>query len=450
LKLGQTIFRVGYMYDGERFLSPCEIYIRDGVVERIVEDSDRSPEADALRRQYSEADQVHEPDGFVLPGLINSHHHAYSALARGMAIRGPRPDFQAVLERLWWPLDRALDPEAVYLSALVTAIESVRHGCTAIVDHHSSPSAIQGSLVQVARAFSDLNLTATLCYETSDRNGAKAFDQSLEENLTFAEAHRKDTALRGMFGLHASFTLSDRSLKRIAEIRPQYLPVHVHVAEDRADVEHAQDLGHDGPLARLDACGLLDESSLIAHGVHLTEDECKLAADVGLHVAHNPESNLNNAVGYSSLDKLPPDKVLLGTDGMSSSMLASLHSAYLTYSGMGGTGDGLERARRILLDNPSAYLTRLFGRPVGRIVEGEPADLAMFVYRPPTPVTGDNWIGHLLFGLSISARAIWVYARGTPVLARGAIQTIDEASVLAAARESTAALWDRYREIAGA
>ena len=184
---GLRIFRVGHLFDGgARLLSQCELYLRDGVVERILEDSDRGPEAQALREAYARAETVHEPDGFVLPGLINSHQHAYSALARGMAPAGPMDNFPAILDTLWWRLDRALDPETVYLSALVTAIDTVRHGGTAIVDHHSSPSTIQGSLVQVARAFGDLELTACLCHETSDRNGPEAFEQSVDENLTFA------------------------------------------------------------------------------------------------------------------------------------------------------------------------------------------------------------------------------------------------------------------------
>ncbi|MDD5088096.1 MAG: amidohydrolase family protein, partial [bacterium] len=324
--------RVGRMWDGRGALrSNCELFIKDGLIEAILDASDGSAASWAVRQKYEGAERIDLPDSLAVPGLINSHHHAYSALARGIPLGESLPDFRAILARLWWRLDESLDAETIRLSALVTALESARHGCTTIFDHHSSPHAIAGSLDAIAEAFDVFHLTAALCYETTDRNGTRAFDEAIEENLRFREKAKRDARRRGMFGLHASFTLGDESLKKIASVKPPEIPVHVHAAEDACDARDARERGYAGPLARLHEFGLLGEHALIAHGVHLSKAELELAGRLGLRVALNAESNCNNRVGYSDPDRFPRDRVLLGTDGMSSNLPASLRAAFLLY-----------------------------------------------------------------------------------------------------------------------
>jgi len=439
------IFTVGALYDGAgRFLEEAEVYVDRGVVARILSRSDDSEDATRFRRACADADRVDLPCGLMLPGLINSHHHAYSALARGMPLRGSFADFPSVLENLWWRLDRALDLEAVHLSGLVTAIDSVRRGCTTVIDHHSSPAHIGGSLQALADAFDALSMTSVLCFETSDRNGAATFEKSVEENLAFIAKHEDGRSLRGAFGLHAGFTLSRASLERLAQIVPDRVPVHVHVAEDRCDSEHARAEGFHGPLDRLAALGVLRRRSLVVHGVHLADAEFGLLDASDSFLVHNPQSNFNNAVGYADLDRVPLARILLGTDGMSSDMLGAAQFAFLAYRGLGKAGsDPVELARRMLFENPSDYVSMLFGRTVGRIEEGSPAEFAIFGYRGPTPLDEGNLMAHLLYGLSPAPRASWVYARGVPVIEDGVLRAVDEASVLEAAKAKAAAIWKR-------
>lgn len=442
----KKIFSVAHFFDGAaRFLTDCEVFVEDGVLVAVLTGDDKSRESAEIRKAFAETERIDEPKGFMIPGLINSHHHAYSALARGMPLDKPFPDFPARLENLWWRLDRALDRDAVRLSAEVTAMESVRHGCTTVIDHHSSPTAIRGSLDEVSAGFGALNMTRLLCYETTDRNGPRALSDAIDENLAFAEAHAGDGAVGAFFGLHASFTLGAASLERIAREKPESMPVHVHVAEDLCDVNHARAEGFDGPLERLHRFGLLGAESLVAHGVHLSDKEHALAADLGVTVAHNPESNLNNRVGYADVDRFRSDRIVLGTDGMSSHMLASLRAAHLAYSGLGGGGrETFTLCRDLLLTNPAAYLTRLLGRPVGVIVDGEPADFALFDYAAPTPVNERNLMAHLLFGLANAPPARWVFVRGEPVVAEGRIIAVDEAAILSAAQERSVCLWKDF------
>ena len=443
------IFTVGALFDGAgRFIDAAEVYVEGGIVSRILEKSDDGEAARAWRRDRGHLPRVALGNGLMLPGLINAHHHAYSALARGMPVTGALHDFPHVLENLWWRLDRALDLEAVRLSGLVTAIACVRRGCTAVVDHHASPSCTRGSLDALAGAFGALSMTSVLCFETSDRNGARAFDDALAENLDFCARHAKHASTRGLFGLHAGFTLSRQSLVRLANEIPDDLPVHVHVAEDRCDADHARAEGFAGALDRLARLGVLRRRSLLGHGVHLADAELPLVEAADAFVVHNPESNFNNAVGYADLDRLPLPRLLLGTDGMSSDVLGAARFAFLCYKALGRGGrDPFALVRALLFDNPSAYLSRLFGRPVGRIEEGRPADFAIFDYAPPTPLRADNLLGHLLFGFAPAPEARWVYANGTPVLEDGKVTALDEAAALAAARDAAPAIWKRTLEM---
>jgi cytosine/adenosine deaminase-related metal-dependent hydrolase len=445
----KRIFQVEALFDGAgRFVEGAEVFVENGIVAKILSKSDDGEAACAWRRDHSHLPRIALPDGLMLPGLINAHHHAYSALARGMPVTGSMENFPRVLESLWWRLDRALDPEAVRLSGLVTALACIRRGVTAVVDHHSSPSCVRGSLDALAGAFGALSMSSVLCFETSDRNGARAFDDAVAENLDFCARHEKHAFSRGLFGLHAGFTLSRASLERLAREIPDDLPVHVHAAEDRCDADHARAEGFAGALDRLAKLGVLRRRSLLAHGVHLAPEELALVEATDAFVVLNPESNANNAVGTADPDRLPETRLLLGTDGMSSDVLGAARFAFLTYKALGGGGrDPLALVRAMLFDNPSSYLSALFRRPVGRIAEGAPADFAIFDYTPPTPLGADNLLGHLVFGFAPTPEARWVYANGVSVLEAGRITALDEGAALAAAREASSGVWRRYREL---
>jgi len=195
----------------------------------------------------------------------------------------------------------------------------------------------------------------------------------------------------------------------------------------------------------LAAFGLLDDKSIIVHGVHLSALDLDLASRLGVWIAHCPESNCNNHVGHARLDRFRADRVLLGTDGMNSNMLGALRTAFLLHKGFGGNGeDALQRMNALLFTNPSGYASKTLGRTIGCICEDGAADFAVFPYSSPTPVTADNGMAHVVYALSSSPRASWVYAHGKPALEDGRVVAIDEDEVYAAARESAARLWKDY------
>jgi cytosine/adenosine deaminase-related metal-dependent hydrolase len=197
------------------FLETGAILVRGKVIEEV-------RELAALRAAYPH-EPFHDVAGrVVMPGLINAHTHAYSHYARGMGVTGPTRDFVEILENLWWRLDRMLTLEDVELNTTTTFVESIRNGVTTIFDHHSSPGAVEGSLFTQAEAARRLGIRASLCYETSDRDGAEVFGQAVAENVAFMRASNtgEQDLVRGLFGVHASFTMSQPSLEISTSMSP--------------------------------------------------------------------------------------------------------------------------------------------------------------------------------------------------------------------------------------
>jgi putative selenium metabolism protein SsnA len=389
-------------------------------------------------------EEVLDLDGaLVLPGLVNAHTHLYSALARGMPGPSEPPrSFVKILERVWWRLDRALDEEAVRLSGLVGAIEAARSGTTVVFDHHASPSFIRGSLATLRRAVEEVGLRSVLCYETTDRNGLEGRDAGIAENAAFLEAGPAGLT-RGMVGAHASFTLADESLDRLAETaRAAASSLHIHVAEDRADVDDSRRRCGAGVVERLRRHDLLGRKTLLAHGVHLSEAELLEAQAAGAWLVHNPRSNMNNAVGQAPTAAFR--RAALGTDGMDEDMLAEARAAYLKMR-EAGRSDALDAAAAMLAGG-HRLAGAFFGLPFGKLDENAPADLVVLDYRPPTPLGSQNLAGHLLFGLDRGhVRSTMVAGRF--VLRDRRVTTVDEAAVFARARAAAAALWGRMRAL---
>ncbi|QYG93155.1 amidohydrolase family protein [Iamia sp. SCSIO 61187] len=249
-------------------------------------------------------------DGAVTGGLVCSHHHLYSALARGMPPPPRTPtSFLEVLELVWWRLDRALDLDTIRASARLGALEALECGTTAIVDHHSSPSAIEGSLDVIAEACAEVGVRVVCCYEVTDRNGLDGAAAGLAENERFIRAGG-----RGLVGAHAAFTLSDETLDAVCGLAADLgVGVHIHVAEGPEDLGAAERLAD---RAR--------DDWLLAHAVHLDR---RLPGTI----LHNPRSNQNNSVGYGRPARWAAagQRVALGTDGIGADMLDEARLAFV-------------------------------------------------------------------------------------------------------------------------
>jgi cytosine/adenosine deaminase-related metal-dependent hydrolase len=256
------------------------------------------------------------------PGRVNAHTHLYSGLA-ALGLPAPTPPparFVEILERLWWRLDRALDAESLRAGARLYVADALLHGTTTLVDHHESPAFIEGSLDVLADVCQELGMRALLCYGVTERNrGRDEAREGLRECGRFASTNTRPL-VRGLVGVHASFTVSDATLEEVRELCRQFaLVTHVHVAEDRADVDDARARGYEGPLERLLLRGALPAGSILAHGVHLDAEQVREAEQRGLWLVHNPRSNRGNGVGFAA-ELAASGRVALGTDGYPSDM----------------------------------------------------------------------------------------------------------------------------------
>ncbi len=358
------------------------------------------------------------------------HHHIYSTLARGMPAPQKVPtNFVEVLKYIWWHLDKRLDLEMIEASALAAAIHCAKNGVTFVIDHHASPFAIENTLTTIAKAFDRVGIAHMLCYELSDRDGRGPREAGLSETDTFLAAGHQ-----GHVGLHASFTVGEALLdKAIAMARKYNTGLHLHVAEDKADQQDAQTTYGKRVVERLHAAGALElNKSILSHCIHLSEREKELIRQSGVWVAQNVESNQNNNVGITGYADIT-DNVMLGTDGMHSDMLRSAKAAFL----MGQATEGL--------GFDAAY--RRF-RNVHRYVEAFGAqgdtdnNLVILDYDTPTEVSGDNFLGHFVYGLD--ARHVeTVIAQGAVIVENRKVVNVDEAAVLARAREAGRKLWSK-------
>jgi putative selenium metabolism protein SsnA len=380
----------------------------------------------------------------LMPGLVCGHTHFYSALSRGLLARiAPSTDFVSTLQNLWWRLDRAIDREILEASALAAAIEAVQRGCTCVVDHHASPSFIEGSLDVIAACLERVSLRGVLCYETTDRNGPDGAAAGIEENSRFAakvEAAKRAGApalIEATIGGHAPFTLGDNTLDRLAAVvKNSGRGFHVHVCEDPYDASHSHHAHGQDPLARLAAHGLLSDRTLIGHGVHLSGADRELLVESGAFLAHNARSNMNNHVGYQhALPALP--RVALGTDGIGSDMIEECRTAFFKHRDAGGPLWPGDFARFLQAGND--LVQRCFGGTYGTIEPGATADLVVLDYRPPTPLVAENVAGHLAFGMS-SADVETVIVGGTFIMQERRFPW-DTGPVYAQARDAARKLW---------
>jgi putative selenium metabolism protein SsnA len=403
--------------------------------------------AAAMQERFPDAQVVDCAGKLILPGFICTHHHFYSTMARGMAPPGePASNFVEILERLWWKLDMALAEEDIRLSAQVPLIECIRNGTTTVIDHHASPSMRDGSLDQIEDAVRQAGIRASLCYEVSDRN---EIGGGIAENERFIKKTGKgDGQIAAMMGLHASFTLSDETLETCVGIASDAgVGCHIHVAEDAADREDSIQKYGMPTVKRLDRLGVTGEKSIFVHCVHIDDPEMDVLASTNTAVVHNPESNMNNAVGVTQVLKLLSKDILvgLGTDGMSSDMLAQMRCAYLLHRlDNHDPRVAFLEAPQLLLGNNAAICDRQFGLQLGEINEGLPADLAILDYYPPTPLNESNFLGHLIFGL-VDATVDTTVCKGEILMQGKKILSLDEERITARSRELAPKVWKRLQ-----
>ena len=396
------------------------------------------------------ADEVIDCAGaVVMPGLVNGHAHLYSALATGMPLPARAPsNFREVLEFVWWRLDRALDAESVETSGRIGALDALHCGTTTLIDHHASPECIEGSLDHLERGIAEVGLRAVLCYETTDRNGRAGREAGIAENRRYLARRRdlRDGRFAGMVGAHASFTLEDETLNELAELADAFSTgVHIHVAEDPCDEQDCRRKRGVSLIDRLADHGILRPASIFAHGTHLDAAAIERVNAVGVTLAHNPRSNMNNAVGYAKVASFRCP-IVLGTDGIGGDMFTEAKHAWFKARDAHAAitpGDVLA-----MLATSARRAAAALGVTLGRLDPGAAADVVVTDYQPATSLTADNLAGHFLFG-SGPQHVRHVLVDGRWALRDRTVVTCDERRARRNAVSVASALWSRMTGQAG-
>ncbi len=439
------------------------LLIRNGTVvtlgenNRVIEDGAVLIENDRIKKVGKSRDfggsydaVINAANKVVLPGFINTHMHFYSTMVRGLGKMEPAVDFVDVLKKLWWRLDKQLLLDDCYYSALIPLIEAVKKGTTTLIDHHASPFAITGSLDRIAEAVREVGVRASLCYEVSDRDGHDIALEGIRENIRFIEKcnAEDDTYVKALFGLHASFTISDDTLKTAVESsRGLDTGFHLHVAEAESDEEHAMRNFGKRVVERLNEAGVLGPKTIAAHCVHVNVDEMEILKSTDTSVVHNPQSNINNAVGVADIITMTEKglRVGLGTDAMTVNMLEELRAAlFIHHLAAKDPSAGFMESMDTLTLNNAGIANRYWDIGLGEIAAGCAADVILMEYYPPTPLNADTFLGHLAFGLS-QATVDTTIVGGKVLMENRELRVgVDEEELARESRKLAARLWERF------
>lgn len=429
--------------DTARFFLPDAYLLIDG--NRIAEIG-VCPDA-----QLPRAEVRHDLAGQILmPGMISAHCHFYGQFVRGMPLPQPVYNWQQSLSRMWWQADKRLDESQIYYSALMGLVEGLKAGTTTYFDHQASPNFIDGSLDVIERAMRKTGGRGCLAYEVTDRDGAECARLGIAENARYIRAHQHEgDRFRGIFGLHASYTLSEQTLEESSAVGNALdAGFHIHMAESEADVSDCYRRFDMHVAERLKLAGILGEKTITAHNVHLSARQFPILRESGVTAAHNVQSNTNNAVGICPVAPLMDAgvHVALGGDGYTYDLFTELGFAGIQQH-IGQNDCACFSGRQILdmaFTNNQRLAKNIFGYEVGVLRPGAAADFLILDYDPPTPLCADNVLSHMTTGFS--GHVDTVVADGETVVAKHRCTRVDEKEIFAKCRAQAQRLWNSLCE----
>jgi putative selenium metabolism protein SsnA len=322
-----------------------------------------------------------------------------------------------------------------------------------LIDHHASPNAIEGSLDAISEEVDRSGIRAVLCYEVTDRDGEDKAIRGIEENVRFIKRCQENNFSNGRiaatFGLHASLTLSDETLRTCREAAPEGIGFHIHVAEHQADQHDSLTKSGFRVVDRLHRQGILGRETIVAHAVHVDAREVELLADTGTWVTHQPRSNMNNAVGAAKVDSMMRAGVHmgLGNDGFANAMWEEWKTAYLLQKVANRDPQSLQGDAivEMAVYNNASLANQFFNQGViGRVEAGAYADLVFVDYHPTTPLSAENLPWHILFGFHESMITTTI-VDGRVLMKDRTLISLDEERITARSRELVEGVWERYR-----
>ena len=395
------------------------------------------------------ADKVIDANGdVVIPGLITAHTHLYGILLRGATLNiEPPTDFAQILQRVWWPVDEALTLEDAKASALSASADMLRNGSTFFADTYSGPNSIEGSLDTIVKATESVGIRSMLAFEITERNSAEEGSRGLEEAISYARrCQSSDCFTNIMMSIHASFTVSDAMIERaVSEANNLNIPITIHASEGLVDLYHNLEKYGERTVERLDRLQAVTPRTVLAHCVHLNSRELEIIAERGASVAHNPMSNMLNAVGTAPVPEMLKlgINVGLGNDGWIYDPFENMRAALIQHrlATRNPSIIGPEEVFRMATLNGA----KCYGleQKIGSLELGKLADIVILDgVNVPTPITKSSAIGHLVN--TFKGRDVkHTIVNGKVVLEDRKLTLMPDEVISGISRESANNLWSR-------
>jgi len=394
------------------------------------------------------ADTVVDASGcVVIPGLITAHTHLYGILLRGASLNiKPPTDFAQVLQRVWWPVDEALTIEDAYASALSASADMLRNGSTLFADTYSGPNSIEGSLQEIARGTKEVGMRGIIAFEMTERNNPEEATRGFQEGAKFVQSCKKDDLVMGMISLHASFTVGDELVQKTVERAKELdVPITVHTSEGLVDLYHNLETTGERTVERLDRLGVLGPKTVLAHCVHVNDHEIDLISKRRASVAHNPMSNMLNAVGVAPVPAMLKKgiNVGLGNDGWIYDPFENMRCALTVHRLASGNPSEIgpdEIFRMSTIEGAYCYGLE---NDLGSLEKRKLADIVILDgSRVPTPLTPSSVVGHLIN--TFSGRDVRdVIVNGRIVVKDRMLTQTSDAHVSEVSKKSAEGLWSR-------
>jgi len=433
--------------DGQRrILEDCSIAVEGGKIVEIGETAD-------LERGHEYAEVLDASGCIVMPGLVCSHSHLYGMLLRGASLKiTPPSDFTQILQRVWWPMDEAMNFEDAYASALVASVEFAKSGVTTFADTYSGPNSIQGVLDHIARAVEEVGIRGFIAFEATERHSRDEGFRGVQENVRFAEKIHTNphSKVKPLFSIHASFTVSDELIRETKRLADKYdAPITIHTSEGTIDTHQNLERYGKRTVERLHDLGLLGQNTVLSHCVNLNEDEIDIIAKTNTGVAHNPMSNMLNAVGVAPVLSMLKKNVNvgLGNDGYIFDMFENMRTAFLLHRVYHRNPNAIDAYT--ILEMATINGARLYGieKEIGSIEIGKRADI--IIIKPsvlPTPLSTSSVVGHLINTVD-GDDVEHVLLNGKPIIKNKRLMTFDEGKAQEISQATASKLWTRLNNV---
>lgn len=363
-----------------------------------------------------------------LPGFVNTHGHAAMSLLRGFA---DDLALQVWLEDYMWPNEARFTADDVRKGTLLSIAEMIKGGTTCFVDMYDH-------MEEVAKAVESSGIRAGLTRGMLGFGSEELLKEKLAESKQFSQNWhgQANGRITTMLAPHAPYTCPPSFLTSIVDVSHELdLPIHIHMSETAKEVEDNVKEYGTRPPEHLHKLGVFSRPTLVAHAVHLNDEEIQLLAECDVRVSHNPGSNLKLASGIARVPELLKAgvKVSLGTDSSASNnnldMLEEIRLAAMLHKGVTGDPTAIPALEALRLGTVYGAQS-IWLENTGVLAEGMKADIIAVDIDQPHFLPKTNLVSHMVYS-AVSKDVTDVWVDGKCLLRHGELQTLDEEKIKA-------------------